>query len=169
MRKAHTATIFCTILPHFPIVVNRDFSFLAHNYNILFARRPFLGALSYRNQLTSLHCAQHMWNAGITILHLLLGRPKPLAALCIASGFHSINHHWSCRRYAKAFLGSTTCQSDRRIGLSFAYVFCPTTANAVISAPKAPLCKGWISPMAGKMSAKRTKGRRPGRAVSRTG
>ena len=46
------------------------------------------------------------------------------------------------RWYAQAPLGPTTCRAYRLIEFSFACVFCPTTANAVISAPKAPLCKG---------------------------
>ena len=46
------------------------------------------------------------------------------------------------RWYAQAPLGSFTSRSYRRNEISFAYVFCPTTADAVIYALKAPSDEG---------------------------
>ena len=46
------------------------------------------------------------------------------------------------RWYAQAPLGPTTCRAYRLIELSFACVFCLTTADAVIYAPKAPSDEG---------------------------
>ena len=69
-------------------------------------------------------------------------------------------NHRPCRWYALAPLGPFISRAYRLIEFSFAFVWCPTTADAVRYAPKAPLCKGQISPLAGKMSAKRTKGAR---------
>ena len=53
------------------------------------------------------------------------------------------NHnHRPCRWYAQAPLGPFTGRAYRLIEFSFARVFCPTTADAAMDAPKAPLCKG---------------------------
>ena len=56
------------------------------------------------------------------------------------------HYHRPCRWYAQAPLGPFTSRAYRLIEFSFACVFCPTTANAVIGAPKAPLCKGSCQP-----------------------
>ena len=53
------------------------------------------------------------------------------------------NHnHRPCRWYAQAPLGPFTSRAYRLIELSFACVFCPTTADAVMCAPKAPSDEG---------------------------
>ena len=66
---------------------------------------------------------------------------------CNSSPVVSTNHNRRrCRWYAQAPLGPFTSRAYRLIEFSFACVFCPTTANAVIGAPKAPLCKGSCQP-----------------------
>ena len=53
------------------------------------------------------------------------------------------NHnHRPCRWYAQAPLGPFTSRAYRLIEFSFACVFCPTTADAVMCAPKAPSDEG---------------------------
>ena len=53
------------------------------------------------------------------------------------------NHnHRPCRWFAQAPLGPFTSRAYRLIELSFACVLCPTTADAVIYAPKAPSDEG---------------------------
>ena len=54
-----------------------------------------------------------------------------------------LNHnHRPCRWYAQAPLGPVTSRAYRLIEFSFACVFCPTTADAVMCAPKAPSDEG---------------------------
>ena len=60
------------------------------------------------------------------------------------------NHnHRPCRWYAQAPLGPFTCRAYRLIELSFACVWCPTTADAVRCALRPPCVKGKRSAVAG--------------------
>ena len=44
--------------------------------------------------------------------------------------------------YTQPILRAFYRTSHRLVKISFSRVFCPTTADAVTNAPKAPLCKG---------------------------
>ena len=55
-------------------------------------------------------------------------------------------NHRPCRWYAQAPLGPFTSRAYRLIELSFACLFCPTTANAVANAPTAPSDEGAVMP-----------------------
>ena len=63
------------------------------------------------------------------------------------------HYHRPCRWYAQAPLGSFTNRAYRLIEFSFACVFCPTTADAVTNAHKAPSDEG-----AGFLRSKKTGG-----------